>query len=48
MPALPARVRERLVAGIKRYQPVFTSAKARDVAVQAFTAASRVYVLAGA
>lgn len=31
MPALPARVRERLVAGIKRYQPVFAAAKARDV-----------------
>lgn len=31
MAALPKRVAERLVAGIKRYQPILAAAKARDV-----------------
>jgi hypothetical protein len=31
MPAIPKKVTERLVAGIKRYQPILTAAKARDV-----------------
>lgn len=31
MAAIPKKVAERLVAGIKRYQPVLASAKARDV-----------------
>lgn len=29
--ALPTRIAERLISGIKRYQPVLTSAKSRDV-----------------
>ena len=31
MGAMPKRVAERLVAGIKRYQPILADAKARDV-----------------
>ncbi|MCL6714181.1 type I restriction enzyme HsdR N-terminal domain-containing protein [Pseudomonas sp. R2.Fl] len=31
MPAVPKKVAERLVAGIKRYQPILSAAKARDV-----------------
>lgn len=31
MAAVPKKVAERLVAGIKRYQPILTAAKARDV-----------------
>src|SRR5262245_44453775 len=31
MPAVPKKVAERLVAGIKRFQPVLAAAKARDV-----------------
>lgn len=31
MPSLPKKVAERLVAGIKRFQPVLSSAKSRDV-----------------
>lgn len=31
MPAIPKKVSERLIAGIKRYQPILASAKARDV-----------------
>ena len=31
MPQVPSRVAERLSAGIKRFQPVLASAKARDV-----------------
>lgn len=31
MPAVPKRVAERLVAGIKRFQPILAAAKARDV-----------------
>ena len=31
MGAIPKRVGERLVAGIKRYQPILVDAKARDV-----------------
>jgi hypothetical protein len=31
MPTVPKKVAERLVAGIKRYQPVLAAAKARDV-----------------
>lgn len=31
MPKLPAKVQDRIVAGIKRFQPVLSSAKARDV-----------------
>jgi Type I restriction enzyme R protein N terminus (HSDR_N) len=31
MAAIPKKVAERLVAGIKRYQPILTAAKARDV-----------------
>jgi predicted type IV restriction endonuclease len=29
--AIPARVAERLAAGVKRFQPILSSAKARDV-----------------
>lgn len=31
MPNLPKKVSERLIAGIKRFQPILTSAKSRDV-----------------
>lgn len=31
MASIPKRVSERLVAGIKKYQPILASAKARDV-----------------
>lgn len=31
MAAVPKKVAERLVAGIKRYQPILSAAKARDV-----------------
>jgi len=31
MPTVPKKVAERLVAGIKRYQPILSAAKARDV-----------------
>lgn len=31
MPSVPKKVAERLVAGIKRFQPILTAAKARDV-----------------
>ncbi len=31
MAAIPAKVRDRLVTGLKRYQPVLVSARARDV-----------------
>lgn len=31
MPSIPKKVSERLIAGIKRYQPILASAKARDV-----------------
>lgn len=31
MPAVPKKVAERLVAGLKRYQPILSAAKARDV-----------------
>ncbi len=31
MASIPKRVAERLVAGIKKYQPILASAKARDV-----------------
>lgn len=31
MPAVPKRVAERLVAGLKRYQPILDAARARDV-----------------
>lgn len=31
MPAVPKKVAERLIAGIKRYQPILSAAKARDV-----------------
>jgi len=31
MPSVPKKVAERLVAGIKRYQPILSAAKARDV-----------------
>jgi len=31
MPSIPKRVEERLVATIKRFQPILTSAKARDI-----------------
>jgi hypothetical protein len=31
MAAVPKKVAERLVAGIKRYQPILAAAKARDV-----------------
>lgn len=31
MPSVPKRVTERLIAGIKRFQPVLSAAKARDV-----------------
>lgn len=31
MPKLPAKVQDRIVAGIKRFQPILSSAKARDV-----------------
>lgn len=31
MPSIPKKVAERLIAGIKRYQPILAAAKARDV-----------------
>ena len=31
MASVPKKVSERLVAGIKRYQPILSAAKARDV-----------------
>ena len=31
MAAIPKKVAERLVAGLKRYQPILAAAKARDV-----------------
>lgn len=31
MPSIPKKVSERLIAGIKRYQPILAAAKARDV-----------------
>lgn len=31
MPSIPKRVAERLITGVKRFQPVLTAAKARDV-----------------
>jgi hypothetical protein len=31
MPSIPKKVTERLIAGIKRYQPILATAKARDV-----------------
>ena len=31
MAAIPKKVTERLIAGIKRYQPILAAAKARDV-----------------
>jgi hypothetical protein len=31
MPQVPNKVAERLAAGIKRFQPIFASAKSRDV-----------------
>ena len=31
MPSIPKKVAERLIAGIKRYQPIIAAAKARDV-----------------
>lgn len=31
MAAVPSRVKDRLIAGVKRFQPILVSAKARDV-----------------
>ena len=31
MPSVPKKVAERLIAGLKRYQPILAGAKARDV-----------------
>ncbi len=31
MPTIPSKISDRLVAGIKRFQPILTAAKSRDV-----------------